>query len=74
MYIYIYIYLHILYIYICNHENISFDSLVPTVWNRTSRAQVPGCHKAIVVIDKRVHCFHDCIYILYIFQTASWLS
>ena len=23
-----------------------------------------SCHKAIVVITGRTHCFHDCIYIL----------
>ena len=23
-----------------------------------------SCHKAIVVITGRAHCFHDCIYIL----------
>ena len=23
-----------------------------------------SCHKAIVVITERAHCFHDCIYIL----------
>ena len=23
-----------------------------------------GCHKATVVITKRAHCFHDCIYIM----------
>ena len=31
--------------------------------NRKSSAQCMSCHKAIVVITGRAHCFHDCIYI-----------
>ena len=38
-------------------------SLVPTMCNRTSCVQVHGCHKAIVAISRRAHCFHDWIYI-----------
>ena len=25
--------------------------------------KICSCHKAIVVITRRAHCFHDCIYI-----------
>ena len=41
-----------------------FGTLVPTICNHTSCAQVHGlCHKAIVLITERAHCFHDCTYI-----------
>ena len=33
--------------------------------NRKSSAQCMSCHKAIVVITGRAHCFHDCIYFIY---------
>ena len=64
MYIYIYI-----YIYICNHEN-NVPSRLSPQWlcgnSCTSVHHVPkcmSCHKAIVVITGRAHCFHDYIYI-----------
>ena len=42
-----------------------FGLLVPATCNRTSCHHVPkcmSCHKAIVVITGRAHCFHGCIY------------
>ena len=26
-----------------------------------------SCHKTIVVITRRAHCFHDCVYIMPVF-------
>ena len=67
MYLYIYI-----YIYICNHEN-NVPTRLSTQWlcgNSCTWAHdvhhVPkcmSCHKAIMVITGRAHCFHDYIYI-----------
>ena len=57
MYVYI-------YIYICNHENNVPSRLSP---------QCMSCHKAIVVITGRGHCFHDYIYITYILHIAPIL-
>ena len=60
MYIYI-------YIYICSHENSYPPSYHHNAFGAI-HAHVPKCisfHKAIVivVITRRAHCFHDCIYI-----------
>ena len=66
-----------MYIYICNHEN-NVPSLLSPQWLcgnsctwahdvRFDLHHVPkcmSCHKAIVVITGRAHCFHDYIYIL----------
>ena len=59
--------------YICNHENNVPSRLSPQwlcgnscTWAHDVRFQVPkcmSCHKAIVVITGRAHCFHDYIYI-----------
>ena len=53
-----------IYIYICNHENNVPSRLSP---------QCMSCHKAIVVITGRGHCFHDYIYITYILHIAPIL-
>ena len=56
-----------IYIYICNHENNVPPRLSPQ-WlcgNSCTWASVPkwmSCHKAIVVITGRAHCFHGYIY------------
>ena len=59
------------YIYIRNHEN-SVPYWFSPQWlcgNSCTWATVHhvpkcmSCHKAIVVITGRVHCFYDCIYI-----------
>ena len=53
---------------ICNHKN-NVPSLLSPQWlcgNSCTVHHVPkcmSCHKAIVVITGRAHCFHDCIYI-----------
>ena len=70
MYVYIYIYIYI-YSHKWNERNIrniymqSWKQCAVRVIN-TNRNHVPkymSCHKAIVVITGRAHCFHDCIYI-----------
>ena len=38
-----------------------------TVMNSHHVPKCMNCHKAIVVITERAHCFHDCIYITPIF-------
>ena len=55
VYIYtcLYIYTHV-YIYIYIYMYIYIYLLVP---------KCISCHKAIVVITGKVHCFHDCMYI-----------
>ena len=66
MSIYVYI-----YIYICNHENNVLSRLSPQwfcgnscTWATVNHVpKCISCHKAIVVITGRTHCFHDCIYI-----------
>ena len=47
-----------MYIYICNHEN-NVPSRLSPQWPKYM-----SCHKAIVVITGRAHCFRDYIYIL----------
>ena len=62
-----------MYIYICNHEN---KTMCPPGYHHNGFVathalghhvhHVPkcmSCHKAIVVITGRAHCFHDYIYI-----------
>ena len=47
-------------------RNISGDKLSPThrvLKSHRSKMGVISCHKAIVVITGRAHCFHDYIYI-----------
>ena len=39
------------------------NGFVATHVPKTSLPKCMSCHKAIVVITGRVHCFHDCIYI-----------
>ena len=58
-YIYIYIYIYI-YRHTCNHEN-NVPSRLSPQWlcgNLCTWAHVL-CHKVVVVITGRVHCFHD---------------
>ena len=57
MYIYIYIYI---YAQVPNHVHI-FDYNHNHIYNEP---KCMSCHKAIVMIIGRVHCFHNiCIYI-----------
>ena len=76
MYIYIYICIYMLfiyiYIYIFNHES-KVPSRLPPQWlcgnsctwgHDVHLPKYMSCHKAIVVITGRAHCFHDCTYIL----------
>ena len=69
MYIYIYIYIYIYtYIYITLLALLVEHSLSTLHWYQqcVTVHHVPkcmSCHKAIVVITGRAHCFHDCIYI-----------
>ena len=58
--IYIYIYLCI-YIYVYRYVYIYVYTYT---YNRTSCAKCMSCHKAIVVITRRVHCFYDYMYIM----------
>ena len=60
--IYIYIYI---YIYSCYHENNVPTRLSPR-WLYGNSCTRMRCHKAIVVITERGHCFHDKIYIIVI--------
>ncbi len=73
IYIYIYIYMYIyiyIYIYICIAHCSQFehcrDSTIQsfTMCNHTSCAQVHAgsCHKAIMVITGRAHCYMFCIF------------
>ena len=62
-----------IYIYICNHENNAPSRLSPQWLCVATHAlghmmyhYVPkcmSCHKVIVLITGRAHCFHNCIYI-----------
>ena len=62
-------------IYVCNHENNVPSRLSPQwlcgnscTWAHDVRLpKCMSCHKAIVVITGRAHCFHDCIYIYILF-------
>ena len=64
IYIYTYIYICIcIYMYICNHENnvITTMGLWQLMHLGITVRHVPkcmSCHKAIVVITGRAHCFH----------------
>ena len=60
------------YIYICNHENNVPSRLLPQwfcgnscIWAHDVHhvLKCMSCHKTIVVITGRAHCFHDCVYI-----------
>ena len=67
--IYIYIYIYILYIYLYKWSLLE-HSLVHWYQQCVTVDHVPkcmSCHKAIVVITRRAHCFHDCIYIYIIY-------
>ena len=57
MYMYILIYIYIYNIYMCNHGFVATVHHVP---------KCMSCHKAIVVITGRAHCFRDYIYIMLI--------
>ena len=63
------IYTYIPYIYIyhisCYHENNVPSRLSPR-WLYGNSCTHMSCHKAIVVITERAHCFHDKIYIIVI--------
>ena len=61
-YMYIYIYI---YIYSCYDENNVPTRLSPR-WLYGNSCTRMRCHKAIVVITERGHCFHDKIYIIVI--------
>ena len=56
-----------IYIYVCNHENKKPYQLSPKRLSGNASTwahdvlKCMSCHKAIVVITGRAHCFHDCI-------------
>ena len=71
IYIYIYIYVYIyVYIYIYIHVYVIMKTMCPPGYHHNGFVathalghMMYGCHKAIVVITGRAHCFHDYIYI-----------
>ena len=71
MHIYIYIYIHMQSWKQCALLFITTMALwqlmhLGTWWTVHHVPKYMGCHKAIVVITRRAHCFHDCIYIIFI--------
>ena len=56
----------------CNHENNVSSRLYTWAYNVRAHGAVHhvpkcmSCHKAIVVITGRAHCFHDYMYITHI--------
>ena len=69
MYICIYIYMYMyIYIYIYIYIYAIMKTMCPPGYHHNDfvALDVPkcmSCQKAIVVITRRAHCFHDCIYI-----------
>ena len=77
---YVCMYICIYMLNICNHENNKtmcppgyhhngfVETLLVVFGHDIQLHHVPkcmSCHKAVVVITGRAHCFHNCIYILH---------